>query len=180
VEVIALLREQLKEAHQFLEATMADVTPEQAQWTPPGTALPLGAIYVHGVCAEDFAINQLLKGGQALYASAFADTSGISSPQPYISPDWARGLRLDLPQARRYAQAVYDATDAYVSGLAADALDQTIDLSSAGWGSWPLHFILSRMVVGHIDNMTGEISCLKGLQGAKGYPNLAWACDMVD
>jgi hypothetical protein len=25
-------------------------------------------------------------------------------------------------------------------------------------------------VIGHTDNITGEISCLKGLQGQKGYP----------
>jgi len=31
-------------------------------------------------------------------------------------------------------------------------------------------FILNRLVLGHIDNMCGEISCLKGLQGARGYP----------
>lgn len=170
MDAIALVREQLKQAHEFFEATMADVTPEQAHWMPPGAALPLGAIYAHGVTTEDFTINQILKGGQALYASTFAGTSGISDPGPYFPPDRASGLKLDLPAARRYAQAVYDATDAYLAGLSSDALETTVDLSSAGWGAWPLHFILSRFVSGHIDNMTGEISCLKGLQGAKGYP----------
>lgn len=170
MDAIALLREQMKYAHDFLEQTMADVTPEQARWSPPGAAHPLGAIYVHGVCAEDFAVNKLLKGGEPLYASEFAGTSGISDPQPYISPEWSRGLELDLDTARRYARAVYAATDAYVTGLRDDALDQTADLSAEGWGTWPLHFVLSNIVIAHINNMTGEISCLKGLQGAKGYP----------
>lgn len=170
MDIIAFLRDQLKQAHEFFEQTMADVTPDQANWMPPGVALPLGAIYAHSVCTEDFAINKLLKGGEPLYATTLADTCGIHDPGPYISRDWASTIQLDLPAARRYAQAVYDATDAYITGLSADALDGTADLSSEGWGTWPLHVVLSRFVVGHVDNMTGEISCLKGLQGAKGYP----------
>lgn len=170
MDIIPLLRDQLKQAHEFFEQTMADVTPEQAQWMPPGVALPLGAIYAHGVCTEDFTVNQLLKGGQPLYATTFADTSGVSEPGPYIPAERASGLRLDLAAARRYAQAVYEATDAYIAGLSAEALDGMADLSGEGWGTWPLHTVLSRFVIGHIDNMTGEISCLKGLQGAKGYP----------
>jgi len=170
LDAIAVLREQLKQAHEFFEATMADVAPEQAQWAPPGVALPLGAVYAHGVCGEDFVVNHLLKGGKPLYEADFADESGISAPQPYVDPEWARGLRLDLAKARCYAQAVFAATDAYVAGLDSDELSRTIDMTHVGWGSSPLSFVLGRFLIGHIDNMTGEISCLKGLQGAKGYP----------
>jgi hypothetical protein len=170
MDAIALLREQIKAAHQFLEDTMADVTPEQAAWMPPGVALPLGGLYVHGICGEDFAVNRLLKDGQPLYASTFTGTSGISDPAPYISREWAAALTLDLARAREYAQAVYAATDEYLAGLRAEDLDGMADLSAEGWGAWPLHLVLTRFVAAHIDNMTGEISCLKGLQGVKGYP----------
>lgn len=129
-----------------------------------------GGLYVHGVCAEDFAINRLVKGGQALYASTHAETSGVCDPSPYIAREWAASLTRDLTKAREYAQAVYAVTDAYLAGLSADDLDKMADLSAEGWGTWPLHVVLTRFVAGHIDNMTGEISCLKGLQGAKGYP----------
>jgi hypothetical protein len=37
-------------------------------------------------------------------------------------------------------------------------------------GQVMLAWILSREVVAHADDITGEISCLKGLQGRKGYP----------
>jgi hypothetical protein len=37
-------------------------------------------------------------------------------------------------------------------------------------GQVMLAWILSREVVAHVDNIIGEISCLKGLQGQKGYP----------
>ena len=170
MNAVDVLREQLKQAHEFFETTTADVTEGQAHWTPSGVALPLGAVYAHGVCGEDFVVNHLLKGGRPLYETEFAGESGISAPQPMVDMEWARGLRLDLAKARRYAGAVFAASDAYLAGLTADELDRTIDMTHVGWGTSPLHFVLARFLIGHIDNMTGEISCLKGLQGAKGHP----------
>jgi hypothetical protein len=49
---ISLLREQLQDARQLLEGTMADVTQREAQWFPPGLANPLGATYAHIVISE--------------------------------------------------------------------------------------------------------------------------------
>ncbi len=48
--------------------------------------------------------------------------------------------------------------------------DKPRDLSGVGMGQVMLAWILSREVVAHADDITGEISCLKGLQGRKGYP----------
>jgi len=47
-------------------------------------------------------------------------------------------------------------------------LARVLDLTSFGLGQMTIGTLLNRMVLGHIDNMTGEISVLKGLQGAKG------------
>ena len=47
-------------------------------------------------------------------------------------------------------------------------LARKLDLTSFGLGQMTIGTLLNRMVLGHIDNMTGEISVLKGLQGAKG------------
>lgn len=46
---ISLLREQLKAAHQLLGGTGEHATPEQALWSLPGGANPLGANYAHVV-----------------------------------------------------------------------------------------------------------------------------------
>lgn len=54
--------------------------------------------------------------------------------------------------------------------LTDEELTRTLDLSSFGLGHMTVAALLSQMVFGHIDNMCGEISVLKGLQGAKGYP----------
>ncbi|HEU5439089.1 MAG TPA: DinB family protein [Ktedonobacterales bacterium] len=170
MNAIALLRGQLKSANSFLVQTLGDVTSEQARWTPPGTAHPIVAIFAHGIYAEDYAINELLRGERALYASSFEGRTGIGDPSPYISPEWARGLAFDREQALAYAAAVAEATDAYVATLSDDDLDREIDLTAVGWGKSPRHFILSAIVLAHLNNMSGEVSCLKGLQGLKGYP----------
>jgi len=165
-----LLREQIQQAHAFLEATMEGVTPEQAHWTPPGVANSLAATYVHAIVSEDLAINMVLKGDAPLYATAWAEKTGISEIQPLTTAEWAHRVRIDLPTTYSYAQAVHSATDAYLATLTDEDLARMLDLTSFGLGQMTIGTLLNRMVLGHIDNMTGEISALKGLQGVKGYP----------
>jgi hypothetical protein len=107
---ISLLREQARAAHEFLELTMNDVTPEQAHWTPPGNANPLGATYAHLVMGEDGFVNGLLRESTPLAASTWAGKVGISEPPPPPFPpkpwnEWGRQVRVDLATLRQYAQA---------------------------------------------------------------------------
>jgi hypothetical protein len=167
-----LLRKQITAAHGWLEGTMADVTADQADWQPPGKANPLGASYAHAILSEDMIVNGMLRGATPLYAGEWADKTGQSELHPTEDwshyADWTRTVRLDLEAARAYAQAVYAATDDYLAGLTADDLDRQADLF--GTGPTPLGELLGNFVAGHCQQMMGEISCLKGLQGAKGYP----------
>jgi hypothetical protein len=177
MDTVALLREQLKDAHALLEAVMEDVTPEAAHWIPPGTANPVGATYAHVVLTEDRIINGAIQRGTPLYDAAWAGKTGLSELMPIRGEawkdyaNWTRRLQVDLPALRAYAAAVYDASDAYLATLSPADLDRPRDLSGVGMGKVTLAWILSREVVGHVDNITGEISCLKGLQGQKGYPS---------
>jgi hypothetical protein len=170
MNVTAFLREQIQQAHGFLEATMEGVTNEQVHWTPPGTANPISATYVHAIASEDVAINMILKGGAPLYASEWANKTGISEVQPLTTAEWASKVQIDLPKVRSYAQAVHAATDAYLATLTEDELARSIDLTQFGLGQSTVGTILNRFVLGHIDNMCGEISVLKGIQGSRGYP----------
>jgi hypothetical protein len=165
-----LLREQIEQAHAFLNVTIGDVTPEQAHWCPPGTANPLGATYVHAIASEDAAIHMVLQGNAPLFASEWADKTGVSEMQPLSSYEWARRAQVDLPALHRYAAAVHAATHAYVATLNDEDLARPVDMSQFGMGMQTVGSILNRLVLGHIDNMCGEISCLKGRQGGKGYP----------
>jgi len=173
MDAVSLLRQQLRDAHGFLEETMKDVTAEQAHWTPPGIANPLGASYAHLVLSEDFTINGMLKGGAPLAASSWAGKVGISEPLPPPTEPWGkwgRQVRIDLPVLRQYAQDVYKASDEYLASLNGDALNRPLDLSAFGVGQQTVGWLLSNTVVGHVNGHCGEVSCLKGLQGAKGYP----------
>jgi hypothetical protein len=170
MNAITLLREQAQQAHAFLHATLEDVTPEQAHWAPPGTANPLAATYVHAIASQDALVQAILQGGAPLYASEWADKTGVSEIQPLSSAEWARAVRVDLPVLHRYAQAVHAATDAYLATLSDADLARPVDLSNLGLGHVTLGYVLNRLLIGHVDTMCGEISCLKGLQGARGYP----------
>lgn len=170
---IDLIRSQYKGAHDLLEGTMADVTQDQGQWAPPGIANPLGSTYFHTVGAEDFILSTMARGAKPLAAGDFAGKSGASEPPPGPGPElaeWERRVKVDLSQTRAYAQAVYQQTDGWLASLSDSDLDKEIDMSGFGMGQQPMHVLVAGIVLQHINNHLGEISCLKGLQGAKGYP----------
>ena len=174
MDSISLLREQLRAAHEYLDETMADVTPEQMHWIPPGRATPLGANYLHLVQSEDMII-QMLQQKEPLANSAWTGKIGASEPMPVGQVEeadymaWSRRVELDIPAFWQYKQAVYTASDEYMATLSPDDLDTIIDLSAMGMSPVTLSWVLSRYVVGHADNICGEASCMKGLQGARGY-----------
>ena len=170
MDAISFLRSQINDVHEMLEGTMQDVTPEQAHWQPAGKATPLGAQYTHIILGEDLFLNMLV-GRQPLGMSAYAGKMGVSEPPPMDGAwdEWARRVKLDLPALRQYAQAVYKNTLDYVSSLKPDDLEREIDMSNFGLGKQTLAWVMNS-VVSHVAGHCGEISCLKGLQGAKGYP----------
>lgn len=176
MDAVSLLREQIKEAHALLEAVMEGVTPEAAHWIPPGKANPVGATYAHVVVFEDMTINGVLRHRKPLYETTWSGKTGMSELMPKRGEEWqdyanwTRRLKIDLGQVREYAKAVYASTDEYLASLSPDDLDSPIDLAGVGGSKVTLGHVLSRSVVAHVDNISGEISCLKGLQGLQGYP----------
>lgn len=162
--------EALKWAHELLDMTTADLTTEQAHWRPPGTANPIAALYVHAVCAEDAVVNVLLRSKGTMFENEWAGKTGASAPAWAITPEWAGSIRVDLEAFRVYAMNVAAETSAYLQGLPEAELDRVLNLTRLGMGHRKVSWILSALLIGHLHNMAGEISCLKGLQGAKGYP----------
>ena len=175
ITAVALLRQQLKQAQEFLKMTLNDVTPEQAHWAPPGTANPLGATYAHLTIGEDAFVNGMLKRSAPLAAGSWASKVGVSEPPPPPFPpkpwdEWGRRVQVDLGALSQYGQAVFAATDDYLASLVDADLSAPIDLSAVGLGQQTLAWVISNGVLGHRLSHWGEVSCLKGLQGAKGFP----------
>jgi hypothetical protein len=155
----------LQFATMYLEMVMAEVTPEQAHWTPPGTAQTIAATYAHAVLATDWQIHDLFRGLPALYGGEWAGKTGVNPPSPAITPEWGKTVQVDLPQLKAYAQAVYAGLMAYVENV---DLEQQIDMSIIGMGMQTVSWCLSTIVAGHLCGLTGEIAILKGIQGLKG------------
>lgn len=170
MDATGYVRLDLQWGHELIEQMMADVTPEQLTWAPPGTANPLGATYAHAVCGEDGVVQQVLRGQPMLFDSSWKGRTGISEPRFHSEFEWARGVTLDLPTTREYAQAVYRNTDDYLAGLEPSELDRELDLTGQGMGVQTIGWAISVFLASHMHNMIGEISVLRGLQGQQGYP----------
>ena len=124
----------------------------------------------HLVYDEDLIVNGMLLGKAPLAASTSAGKTGISDPQMAVSQDWAKTVRLNLPEFREYQKAVFAATDAYTASLDESDLDRELDMTSMGMGTQNLGWAFGVLIIGHANNLAGEISALKGAQGLKGYP----------
>ncbi len=169
METIVVLRQQLKDSHGWLEGTMQGLTDAQVHWKPAGRANPISGCYGHVILGEDWAIS-VLKGGAPLMAGSHAGKTGFSAMPPQEGNDWhqwALDLKVDVSAARAYAQAVADNADKYIASLKPADLDRVVNGPA---GPQPVYWWLSSAIIGHIHEFTGEISCLKGLQGLKGYP----------
>ncbi|HZY43930.1 MAG TPA: DinB family protein [Anaerolineae bacterium] len=167
---IESLHEGLQWANGLLEMVMADVTPDQLHWLPPGNAHPIGSTYAHGVIGEDMLVHNLLQGKTPLFMSSWSGQTGVSEPSFHQTLEWTRSVKIDLPQLRKYAQAVYAAAEAYIDSLSEQDLDRKIELSDSGLGEHTLNWCIQALIIAHLNNMSGEISAAKGMQGAQGYP----------
>lgn len=167
-----ILRQQIAQAHNFLNNTMAGLTQEQAHQTPEGKAHSIAANYAHILIQEDVVISKL-KNQKPLIASSFVDKSGISDLPPVPTehiPDWSewsRHVQVNLSAAAGYGEAVFEQTNNYLTSLSDTELDVEIDPKFIAKRS--LFAFINMVILSNCQWHTGEISALKGLQNLKGY-----------
>ncbi len=70
MDTISFVREQVRQAREFLDGTMADVSEEQAHAAPDGVLNPIAATYAHLVCGEDWFVSGYLRRQSPLMASS--------------------------------------------------------------------------------------------------------------
>jgi len=172
---LKLIKDELKEARESFEGTVADINPDHLHQDPGGKALTLAAAYAHLIFSEDVIIHNLLKHQPALWETSWQAKTGASQPLPAMDKHWsknhakwAKTVKVDVTKLKKYAKAVYKTTDKYISGLTNKDLDKIVDLGE--WGKKSIASILHGFIIAHTNNLTGEISALKGIRGAKGYP----------
>jgi hypothetical protein len=169
VDAVALLKDQIKQAHGVVEGTVGDLTSEQLAWKPGGNAHPTAGLLMHLIAGEDMFL-KMMTGQQPLAMGAYSGKTGASEPHPMGNyGEWAGRVQVDLPQTLDYMQAVFKSTEDYLDTLKPEDLDKEVDLTSAGLGKMTLGGFITMIAVIHPSNHIGEISCMKGQQGAKGY-----------
>lgn len=174
ITALQLLKDQLENTRETFEGTVEDITPEMLSPDPGGKALPLGATWAHLVFSEDVIVQGMMQGKAPLHVTTWEGKTGASAPMPAMDENWSqnneawsKSVVIDLPQFRAYEQAVYAATDAYVASLKDEDLEREVDLGHEGKRT--LAHLFSSFVIGHTNNLAGEISVLKGIQDKKGY-----------
>jgi len=171
---VQLLLQYLKDAHQYMNQTMEGVTNEVAAHIPDGRANPIAGTYAHLIMSEDFFINGLIQHKQPLFETDWKDKTGASEIQPteWVTafPKWLKEVTIDIDQMNKYAQSVYKNSEDYLTSLTDEDLLKETDMSMFGMGNRTIGSVLGGMVIGHVNNIMGEISVLKGIQGLTGYP----------
>lgn len=173
MDTVELLQYALGSAFELLGQVTADLTQEQADWLPPGIANPIGGTIWHTVSGADDVVYRWILGQEPLYErEGWTDrVLAVAPPEPtqdgegYL--DYMRALRVRLPALHEYTQAVAADLGGWLATLTPADLERTVHTPI---GEYTVAHALELFVVWHINVHCGEVSALKGCQGARGYP----------
>jgi hypothetical protein len=161
-------------AFQVLDGLVTDVTQEQADWQPPGTANPIGALYWHVIAhadqiAHDWGMGQASLRQRDGWQEKVVITRPATDPEDPFGELWAvrEGLCVDLAALHDYAQATSQAIQEWVASLRPEDLERTVNTTI---GELAMGQMIEAYIVWHVNVHCGEIAALKGCQGLKGYP----------
>lgn len=158
MNTVELLQFSLGAAFDVLGLVTADLTQEQADWTPPGVASSIGAIYWHIIAYVDHFVNHYCIGREIIPDGAPAEVK-------------MQDVQEDLSMLHERATQVKKTALDWLSNLAPADLERKMDLVTKELGDdVNLAQVLEIYIIWHINVHCGEISALKGCQGAKGYP----------
>jgi hypothetical protein len=157
MNTVELLQFSLGAAFDILSRVTADLTQEQADWSPPGIANTIGSIYLHILTYVDYYVRNYYIEGK---------------PQPVTVESrpaelWMQDVQVDLSELHQFASEVESTVQDWLSSLTPADLERRGDTTG---GELSLAQGLELFVIWHINAHCGEISALKGCQGLKGYP----------
>lgn len=165
MDILEEFRWQAENGFAWLESIVRDVTSEQALWQPPGCANSIAATYAHIVRNADEDLNQRLFRRPRLNEGVWKGRTGL----PGDGNEFEAGSEIDWEALRAYGRAVAAFVLETVAAMNEFDLTVPADLSTPDIARWDGRDIV-RLTVGHHLRMHGgEIACLKGLQGERGY-----------
>lgn len=166
MDAIELLRWQTRTAYDWLELTVSDVTPDQALWQPPGTANTIAENYAHAMIWADVDINRYFFGRAALLEDGWAERFRLDA---FHLDDVPLATGADWQTLRDYGRLVHHWIVELLDGLAAEELEREFQMVPEWLGVWRGLDLFDLHGQHHIRMHGGEIACLKGLQGGRGY-----------
>jgi hypothetical protein len=170
MDALEFLRDQVRTAWDWLETLVSDVTQEQANWWPSGVANSIGANYLHVVINPDVEINRLMYGHTPIVEALWhGDVGQGVTYDPDRYDDWVRGTNVDWARLHEYGQTVHAWLLGSLDQLTEDDLDRSVDMTRSGLGTWKGRDLYAVVGLTHVYMHGGEIACLKGLRGARGY-----------
>ncbi len=165
-----LLQYSLGNALGILGQVTADLTQEQADWTPPGIANPIGGLYWHTITSLDMVVHGWGMGKEPLFQTGdWKEKVVVSSAgeERKDHPPEMRETYVNLEALREYEQVVVGVVQDWLVSLSPEDLARKVKTPA---GELELAQMLETFVIWHINAHCGEIAALKGCQGAKGYP----------
>ncbi len=170
MNTLELTQYALDNAFGILKQVTADLTQEQADWTPPGIAHSIGALYWHALSSTDGIVHGWCRKQPPLFEQAGwrKKVMTASAPEGEQNSDvQMRAVRVDLPAMHEYAQATAGAVQGWLATLTPEDLEREMETPI---GILKLGQMLMVFVAWHLDAHCGEISAMKGCQGVRGYP----------
>ena len=93
MDTVELLQFSFKNALDIFGGVTADLTPEQADWQPPGIAHSIGTLYWHVSSGADYVVNGWCVGGAPLSQTAGWEEKVVLSSEPAEEGDHAATVR---------------------------------------------------------------------------------------
>jgi len=161
------LQRQFSEVRRLSGTPLQEITEEQVNWLPPGTANVISATLLHQAGTEDAIVQQRLRGESRIWErDGWAKKTGIAvTPGSRGGWEEMKGQTVALAPIQAYAAAVHAATDAYLASLTDAELRREMPWPFGGTRTVADFLAL---VVVHTVFHAGKVSALKGVQGVQG------------
>lgn len=174
MNTVELIQYSLGFAFDLLQQVVADLTQEQANWMPPGTANSISTLYWHIISYVDMIVHDWAI-GQAPLKETGGWQEKVVIAAPELDPDdpmgelraVRAGLCVHLPALHEYAEATARTLREWLCSLTPADLERKIDTTI---GELSLAQMLEAYIIWHINVHCGEIAAIKGCQGLAGYP----------
>ena len=163
------IQQAMRNQHNMIDKTVSELTAEQLHWVPPDSkANHIGFTLWHYVRTEDNLVQFIFQNRKPTVwiEGGYVERFGLDrvAQGTGMSTEDANALRLPpIGDWMTYQAAVWQATDAYLSSVDDDALEQVMKVRP--FPDMPARQVFSTVLLTHGHGHLGEMCVLRVLQG---------------